>query len=535
MVLQRYTRHVDGTIPIAALLYNDEELLASQDNTGIYDGPNKSPLHQDGTVHATTHRLFFIDARLKHTHLTSFALDLAHVKYTTHYAGLFTSSPKVTLLLAAAAPSAQESSESPHRSASAGSDQDAPSGWECEVCGEKNAPGLSPAAAQVCSLCGVRRSAVPVQMHSQDFTSSSSLPSALPSPSHSPAPTPAAPPSSSSSKVPNIACTACTFLNHPSLQDCEVCATPLPRPHALPSTGPGRSALTAKSAPATRAVSPAPPGELDPASSPVVKLSFRRGGDKAFYAELKRGLLRKAWLSCGQGAAGIMRTAEISAMDTAQGMSDALMDLETLRVQARDMVRLAAELNERLTAVSAAPGTPSPHAPAPEPEEATFIRSSLAQLGLQMQNAPVTHDMVRDERRWLDELARELAGVLVGSSDARTDPNENGKETGTGTWVRAGDKAGAGAGMMRARGIVALDEVWGGWNRARGVALIPPATLLAVLPRLVFHTDPRAHVAREEGLTVGLAGEMIEDAERAGAVWWYPDVFAGYTWDGQDD
>lgn len=38
MALQRYTRPVDGTIPVPALLYDDEELLASQENTGIYDG-----------------------------------------------------------------------------------------------------------------------------------------------------------------------------------------------------------------------------------------------------------------------------------------------------------------------------------------------------------------------------------------------------------------------------------------------------------------------------------------------------------------
>ena len=131
----------------------------------------------------------------------------------------------------------------------------------------------------------------------------------------------------------------------------------------------------------------------------------------------------------------------------------------------KDMVKLAQDLNERLTAASAVaqpaitPGIGLPSSTtgsglsvtAPgaanrqvvEPEEATFIRSSLAQLGLQMTNAPVTQDMVRDERSWLEELARELAGVLQGS--------------------------GTGEGMMRKRGIIALDEVWGGWNRARGV------------------------------------------------------------------
>jgi ESCRT-II complex subunit VPS36 len=38
MALRRYTRPVDGTIPVPALLYNDEEIYASQDGIGIYDG-----------------------------------------------------------------------------------------------------------------------------------------------------------------------------------------------------------------------------------------------------------------------------------------------------------------------------------------------------------------------------------------------------------------------------------------------------------------------------------------------------------------
>ena len=38
MVLRRVTAAVDGSIPISALLYDDEDLLASQDSVGIYDG-----------------------------------------------------------------------------------------------------------------------------------------------------------------------------------------------------------------------------------------------------------------------------------------------------------------------------------------------------------------------------------------------------------------------------------------------------------------------------------------------------------------
>jgi ESCRT-II complex subunit VPS36 len=38
MALQRYSRSIDGSIPVAALLYDDEENYANQDNVGIYDG-----------------------------------------------------------------------------------------------------------------------------------------------------------------------------------------------------------------------------------------------------------------------------------------------------------------------------------------------------------------------------------------------------------------------------------------------------------------------------------------------------------------
>ena len=114
-------------------------------------------------------------------------------------------------------------------------------------------------------------------------------------------------------------------------------------------------------------------------------------------------------------------------------------------VKARDMVRLAQDLNDRLsaTASSGTPSSPYSSSLSFEPEEATFIRSSLSQLGLQMSNTPVTLDMIKDEKRWEEELVRELADVIQGG--------------------------GPGKGILRGRGIIGLDEVWGGWNRARGI------------------------------------------------------------------
>lgn len=126
-----------------------------------------------------------------------------------------------------------------------------------------------------------------------------------------------------------------------------------------------------------------------------------------------------------------------------EDMEDAFADLSALMTKAQDMVRLAKDLNEQLTIANSR----NPEGQSIEPEEATFVRSSLAQLGLSMKNAPVTADMNRDEKKYMEQLAKELGGMLLG------DRKGNRKEEG----------------IMKSRGVIGLDEVWGGWNRARGV------------------------------------------------------------------
>ncbi|KAF8206575.1 vacuolar protein sorting-associated protein 36 [Mycena galopus ATCC 62051] len=570
MTLRRSTKLVDGTIPIPALLYNDEELLSSQDGVGIYDGLQKSPSHQSGTIHVTTHRLFYISTEHEATH--SFALDLSYILRTDYYAGLFKSSPKVTLYISVPSAEAADSGssdgpETPFES------------WECQVCGYRNPPGLSPAAARVCGLCGVSRDSVPAPAAT---ASPPQLSSSLPASRSVPSLHPPWISSGTHRRQPSaIACPACTFLNHPSIRSCEICGTNLPV-----------ATVGMKSAPSSRPASPDPSDDDDAAPSRLIKISFRKGGDKAFYGVLRTAIKSKAWLreipivqasvsansikgpilNASSLTAGILRNVENSAQGRTTDMTDAFQDLEALRVKARDMVRFAADLNERLTASSTTAATASSFAgdalvPSTEPEEATFIRSSLSQLGLEMSNAPVTLDMMKDERRWIEQLARELASVLQGSSNSSREAR----------------------GMLKDRGIIALDEVWGGWNRARGVALLPPATLLQVIPHLgacttptismrtfpsglsVLHTPPYSHVAfaarlsgllalsgpktttevaREEHITVGLAAELISAVEADGdicrddeacaisggaEVRFWGNIFHGYVWDGQGE
>ncbi|KAF7299302.1 GLUE N-terminal domain-containing protein [Mycena indigotica] len=535
MTLRRCTKSVDGTIPVQALLYNDEQLLASQDGLGIYEGAHKSPNHQLGTVHVTTHRLFFIS--VPKPRVNSFALDLDLVNQTDYYAGLFKSSAKVTLYLSIQLGTIQSSPEVEEPFAS----------WECEVCGYRNPPGRSPAAARICGLCGVPRDSIPSS--SSAPTLSTSLPSAI-----------------STSERP---CPACTFLNHPALRTCEICGTGLPTPPSMSAT---------QSAPSSRPASPDLDDDNDETAR-LIKLSFRKGGDKAFYAVLRRSLKSKAWVvenvarivsssasgepSNTSGINGILRTVESTVEGRSANMNEAFQDLEALMIKAADMVRLAADLNEKLTIIT---NTTNPLAStSAEPEEATFIRSSLAQLGLQITDAPVTQDMVQDERRWLESLARELAIVLQGGG-------------------------GKGKGLMRNRNVIALDEAWGGWNRARGVALLPPATLLQAIPFLAAATEPpigsrslpsglcvlhtpsyapaafaarlvgylalvgprtTAEIAEEEELPVALAAELVEAVELDGEICrddgacmlqggnmdcrWWGNIFHVVVWDGQTE
>lgn len=155
----------------------------------------------------------------------------------------------------------------------------------------------------------------------------------------------------------------------------------------------------------------------------------------------------------------MLQNAELNAKSTEQGMSSAFSDLEALMRGAQDMVRLANDLNEQLTSSARKSG---PDTKFEEPEEAAFVRSSLANLGLTMKNAPVTADMINDEREFIQKLAKELASVLQVDNDSEGRGDDRWDESSDGKSKRS-------RGLMKDRGIVGLDEVWGGWNRVRGV------------------------------------------------------------------
>ena len=554
-------RQIDASnSSIGALLFHDEEVVSLQDSIGLYDGKDKTLHQNNGTVYLTSHRLLYVDDLEPHRYSCSLNLEL--VKQSEYYAGFLKSSPKITLTLAKIDKDAdddgnsqsqqQQRDSSPlsaqpntnpltktssrdwrvNASAADSTPSDAAaSNWFCAICGFSNAANRS-----VCELCGVTKEpARPTPkrtnatQHGYDSPRSDafSSPTKLPSISRPPDSEPAHPPAAN--EQDGLACDVCTFLNHPSMTKCEMCGSHLGRAwqQEQASAAASTTSLTAPSTPARKSTeadalsvrsSTAPSRASTPASSSLspptdsVKLSFRKGGDKAFYNLLKSTLRAKAWASGtksigsssssaanpaqatrvaagmvdldGRSAAlkrvgidGILSTVDSTSRAQNDDMQGALKDLEALMRKAKQMVEFAELLNAKLTkqeqaaAAAKAAGLPDT-APQPDQEAATLIRSSLVQLGLP---APaVTEDMARDQDEYHRQLARELAGLLLGNP-------EGGQRTGLMGAGKIAPKGKTSESLprvsddeLKGRGLVGLDEVWCVWNRARGVALIPP-------------------------------------------------------------
>lgn len=217
--------------------------------------------HEDGRIQLTSHRIIYIDtlAPLKH----SVYLDLSLVRQTEYWIGIyFKSSPKITLIIGA--DSTVEASQND------GSDTGTSSGssWVCRVCGMSNTGTIQ----GKCGLCGV-------------INSVTALPSRLSTPNLSTASLPNLLMESVAAKKENgIICPTCTFLNHPSMEKCEVCDSKL-GVISLPKSSSSTSLPISKSNSETSI------------SLPFIKLSFRKGGEKVFHTNLKKALGDRVWES----------------------------------------------------------------------------------------------------------------------------------------------------------------------------------------------------------------------------------------------
>ncbi len=241
------------------------------------------PYHQSLSVQLTTHRLLLIHSPQPSSSNTptsnaspplpeSLQLSLSYIRQTEFYTGFMRSSAKISLFLGY--PETNPDDSGPGQGGGSGES------WTCGVCGFNNEPKGFNGSGGKCSLCGVARvignSGVPTRvgtpvqgMDGNSSSSSSPLPASA---STCVVPRGATEPTISKKSIP---CPRCTFLNHPSLVTCEICGSPLPlRPSASTSTPNWK------------------PGE---GTKEVVRLSFRKGGEKEMYRRLKSVLAKKTW------------------------------------------------------------------------------------------------------------------------------------------------------------------------------------------------------------------------------------------------
>ncbi|GAA5943032.1 ESCRT-II subunit protein VPS36 [Sporobolomyces koalae] len=484
--MYRFTQLPSVTVStVGAQLYPDEQLVTHQDGVGLYDGRDKSPSHDHGRIVLTSHRVMFIPTPPPTSTSTTtktalpIALELELVKQTEYWTGFLKSSPKITLVLHPSSPRTSTpdsistpTSRAPSRTSTVTA---ATRSWICRVCGMNNQPSLE--RGLECSLCGVKHDPASVPA----AVSYPTLPTPVTNASMT---TTVAAATTTTTRAKTTACPVCTFLNHHSMNRCEMCDTLLPSttpPATVPSPSPVAASTSRPSTPSTTT-----------SGDEFVRLSFRRGGINQFYAHLKDSLAKKLWQhgapvhrslaaasssdetaqvvepSKGGGIDAILRGIDLSSQTRTDSLTDAVKDLQSLMTKAKEMIHLAQSINAQISTSSTSTSTSQ--------AAQTLANSSLTSLGL-VQGRVVTSDQSRSEQEYHHSLARELANLLLPPRTISAPRTRNGTSSTT-------------AGFVEEKGgIVGLDEVWCRWNRARGVALVSPKSFKSSIEYLPIYTD----------------------------------------------
>lgn len=186
--------------------------------------------------------------------------------------------------------------------------------WTCNVCGFSNVPSRTSAVAALshtprCALCGVIKTAVP-DGGSVTQASGTGVASGLSSLSASTTGSPhllPRPELNAGGEGYEVPCPRCTFLNRPELKQCEVCAGALPSvaqrnggagKGASPTSGLDSPVPTLTLPPAEDAPRPASSSSTtneQPREMAILRVSFRKGGEKEFHKRLRTVLTAKAW------------------------------------------------------------------------------------------------------------------------------------------------------------------------------------------------------------------------------------------------
>ncbi|KAH6612001.1 EAP30/Vps36 family-domain-containing protein [Boeremia exigua] len=464
-----FLHQLDLTTALRPSLLPEETLLFVQDAVGLYEGKFKIPQYQNGQAYLTSHRVCYVDHA--EPRKNSVAIFLKDVEKPDFYAGFLKSSPKITLYPKPAnqlsrglsAPIAQSpSSGSPERRNSPAPAPSISASWVCPICSFSNPvpSNFDPALASrtpipPCLACGIK----PPTMHV--------VKAAIAAISNRPAPTvplkdnkSGSTPSTSSGGM--VSCPRCTYQNHPSLLNCEICGASLTT--AIDKRLEHVAELRRPESPGPSLTTP-----IQTTTIECIKLSFRSGGEKIFYERLKNALVQRKWLlqsappipkprpSSGAfddsystksgkasaeierprvvGIAGLERRGLEQRQNNEAMIGNAFEDLEALMTSAKEIIALAEQFAQHANVDSNG-----------NSEDNALASQSASALGL-----VTTKDMLGSgsESLYVSELSRNLAEWLT--DDTR--------------------------GVLRREGgIMTLVDLWAMFNRARGgVELVSPA------------------------------------------------------------
>ncbi|KAL3436369.1 EAP30/Vps36 family-domain-containing protein [Aspergillus tetrazonus] len=487
-----FFKALELTTALRPLLLPDETLLFVQDAVGLYDGKYKIANYQNGHAYLTSHRVCYVavDEPRKY----SVGIDIKDVDRAEYQAGFWKSSPKIIIYpkpvknaggprSSSASPSrlplrAQLSgAQSPLSQTSAQNYTPPPPNllnatWVCPICSFSNPvpSNFDPSTATnstpipPCLACGIKPPFTTVLKAAITAATSREAPPISPAVSQAEQECQSA--GTGQANAANgggsIMCPRCTFLNHPSLLDCEICGASLASANFLRVSGQDRSD------------SPAPVFEdgniRNSAITDHIKLSFREGGEKIFLERLKGALIQRKWLlynappapqrpsqstptsapdqtglstgvdtqarSPGVGIAGLERRGLEARKNNELVIGNAFEDLEALMASAKQIVALAETLARESGMASGESSA----------ETSAVLSESAAALGM-----ITTKDMLGSSagNLYLSELSRNLAEYL-------TD-----------------DRKGV---LQREGGIMSLIDLWAVFNRSRnGVELVSPS------------------------------------------------------------
>ncbi|KAL2866870.1 ESCRT-II subunit protein VPS36 [Aspergillus lucknowensis] len=488
-----FFKTLDLTTALRPLLLPDETLLFVQDAVGLYEGKYKVANYQNGHAYLTSHRVCYvaIDEPRKY----SVGIDLRDIDRAEYQAGFLKSSAKIIIY-----PKPSKNNEDRSRSSGASPSRSLPlrtqlagtqtplsqtaasvytptapkplnATWVCPICSFSNQvpsnfdPSTATKSTPItpCLACGIKpplTTILKAAIAAAANRESSSTSQAVPQLGHG-GPLEGRGTKTALNGHGSVTCPRCTFLNHPSLIECEICGASL-------TANPLRDPYDQ-----TRSESPAPMFEeaniRNTEVNDHIKLSFRGGGEKTFLDRLKGALIQRKWLlynapppppqpkpasssdltgastgvaspahdrSPRVGIAGLERRGLEARKNNEVVIGNAFEDLEALMASAKQIVALAETLARES---GMANGETSA-------ETSAVLSESAAALGM-----VTTKDMLGSSANnlYLSELSRNLAEYL-------TD-----------------DRKGV---LQKEGGIMSLIDLWAVFNRTRnGVELVSPS------------------------------------------------------------